>query len=139
MPNEQRGEVTINLGGKDRVLKYDMNALAILEEHFDCGIEELMDHLYRKTKAHKHSKIKALNAPRISDLRFLIFAGLTCADDSITEMNVGGWIDTTNMSEVVVAMNRAYASSLPVAEGKDDAAGNATGPKATTPRSTGKD
>jgi hypothetical protein len=136
--NTQRGEATINLGGADRVLKYDLNSFATIEEHFNCGIDELVDHIHRRTPAHEKRKETPLNMPRVSDIRYLIYVGLVANDPDITEINVGGWIDTTNLSAIILAMNQALASSIPEPEkDKEGKAGNAKGPDAKKKASTG--
>ena len=130
MSNKQRGEVTISLGGEERTLKYDLNAFASIEERYDCGIDELVEHIHRRTQAFKAKKEKPLNMPRVSDIRYLIYVGLVGCDPDITETNVGGWIDTTNLSTTILAMNEALNSSIPEPEKDDDKAGNVTGSNA---------
>lgn len=128
MPNKQRGEVKINLGGKDRVLKYDLNALADMESHFDCSTDEIEAALYRRTEAHKAAGTLPLHTPRVADMRYLIYVGLIAKSPDITEREVGGWIDTTNLSQVMSDFTTAFTSSLPEAPDEDEE-GNDQGPE----------
>lgn len=77
--------VEIELGGKIRTLKYDLNALRQAE--IACGgISPLMD------------PERLFKTP--SMLRSFVWAGLLHEDNELTEEQVGSWIHLGNMREI---------------------------------------
>lgn len=67
----RRKPVTIELDGRERTLKYDLNALCLFEEQAGIGITE------------------ALTKPRMSSIRALLWAGLIHEDALLTVDDVG--------------------------------------------------
>jgi hypothetical protein len=88
MANVQRGEATIMLD-KERVIKFDLNALIDVEESLGFSLAELGEKM----------SIKAM--------RTLLTAGLRHEDEELTERQVGSLITMDNMKEVQEALSVA--------------------------------
>lgn len=96
--------VTIELD-KPRRLRFDLNALAEIEERLGVGIDKLGD-----------LDMKAKTA------RVMLWAGLIHEDQSITPEDVGGMVDLDNLGYVQERIAAALAAA--------GVPGNAEGPKA---------
>ena len=81
--------VTVNLGGKERQLKFDLNAIAEIGERLKVTVrlEKLAEDL--------------MSTPLpLSALRVLLWAGLRHEDPELTPEQVGAWVDLDNIGEV---------------------------------------
>lgn len=81
--------VTIELGGKERRLKYDLNAIA-----------EISDRLNITVKLNNFAEDLMSTPLSFSALRVLLWAGLIWKEPDLTEKEVGAWVDLDNMGEV---------------------------------------
>jgi hypothetical protein len=81
--------VTIELGGKTRHLKYDLNAIA-----------EISDRLHITVKLNNFAQDLMSTPLSFSALRVLLWAGLRHEDSELTIEQVGSWVDLDNMGEV---------------------------------------
>lgn len=81
--------VTIHLGGKDRELRYDLNAISTIGDKL--GLEGSLNNLA--------ADILGKPLP-LSALRTLLWAGLLWDDKELTEEEVGSWVDLDNFGEV---------------------------------------
>ena len=80
----------ITLGGKERVLRYDLNSIAEIGERLNITIRL------------SHIQEDLLDRPMpLGALRTLLWAGLIHAEPDLTETVVGGWVDTDNVGEVL--------------------------------------
>ena len=77
MANPRRGEVEVEVGGKTRTLKFDMNALADVSSH--CGVNRMTDF------------IDLAQDPSPTHLRYLLWAGLKHDDPKLKLGTVGTW------------------------------------------------
>lgn len=75
--------VPIEIGGKTRHLRYDMNALAAIEETLNISLDQL----------------EAV-ANRITTLRALLWAGLLHEEPTLTLRDVGAWVDMEDIQAV---------------------------------------
>lgn len=91
MANKQRGEGKLMLGEVERTLRYDLNALAELEDALGVPLSEL---------GNIEMKIK--------NVRSILWAGLLHEDESLTEKEVGKHITIDNMEEVQKAIGEAF-------------------------------
>lgn len=80
----------MKLGGKERQLRYDLNAIAEVGERL--GIEVRLDQL--------GSDLLDKPLP-LSALRIILWAGLRHEDDTLTPEDVGAWVDQDNIGEVM--------------------------------------
>ena len=83
--------------GVERSIKFDLNAMAELEDKYgtvDAAFEAL-----------DNSSIKAL--------RFILWAGLVHGDESLTEKHVGSLIDMSNISSIMSTVGEAFNNDLP--------------------------
>lgn len=96
--------VTVELGGKERHLRYTMQAMAEVEEHL--GITNIFQDI---------ASIP-LNA---RNLRTLLWAALLHESPELTEAEVGGWIDGENFEAVSVAFAEALTRFFPKPNGKE--------------------
>ena len=82
--------VTIELGGKERHLKFDLNAIAEIGERLDITISF-------------ENFVKDLMSTQIpfSALRVILWAGLRHEDPDLTPEQVGAWVDLDNMQQVM--------------------------------------
>lgn len=116
MANPHRGTVAIEIGGKDRTLKFDLNALAEVEDKLKLGgINDVIPLLERVS---------------IRTVRCLLWAGLIHEDPDLTEREVGSW--TIDVREVVPLLAQgigiAFAVSVDTSAVKG-AEGNGARPK----------
>jgi hypothetical protein len=84
----------------DRVrhLRYDFNALSILEERTDFSFLGGEGQWIPKS---------------ISEITFFVWAGLIWDDPELTEEQVGHMLDTSNITEVLEAVNKAIGGETP--------------------------
>lgn len=106
-------KVLLTLGGKERTIVYDFNALALVEEvHGD------IDKAFQKLTA---------GIP-VALLRDLIWAGtantemnLKTGEMAISKFEVGAWLqDFGNLQELMTAVAEAFNNSMPDAEDEED-------------------
>jgi hypothetical protein len=96
--NPHRGTVALEIGGKERTLKIDLNALAEVEDRLKVsGMNDLMPLLERVS---------------IRAVRCLLWAALIHEDPTLTEKDVGAW--TMNLQEVVQKLSQALQASFRV-------------------------
>ena len=81
--------VTIELGGKERHLKYDLNAIAEIGERLDITI-----------RLQRFAEDLMSTPLPFSALRVILWAGLVHEDSDLTPQQVGAWVDLDNMQEV---------------------------------------
>lgn len=84
--------------GKERHLRFTLNALAELEDRYG-SVEEAFK------KVEGGTSIKAL--------RTVIWAGLIWEDPDITEQDVGNLIDIAYMQEMIEALGGAFEADMP--------------------------
>jgi len=102
---------SIKLGGRVRHLRYDFNALVALEEVLGSPMSEVGN--------------LVSGSVRLKDLRAIIWAGLLHEDKSLTEEDVGGWIEIPELADVADKIRQAFELMMPDAgESK-----NSTGPQ----------
>jgi len=110
--------IKLFLGGKERTLRYDLNAFAELEEKYG-SIEKTMT---------------ALEAGSIKSVRLILWAGLLhehqiidlktlkpTGEYSITPMDVGGWVSIADLPDISNAIREAMDSALPGQEIQEEA------------------
>lgn len=86
------------LDGKDHEIKFDLNALAELEDKYgsvDAAFETL----------DKSQSIKSM--------RTILWAGLLHEDENLTEREVGAMIDFSLMNKIMEALNGALGQDMP--------------------------
>ncbi|MNU64661.1 hypothetical protein D3C71_539430 [compost metagenome] len=104
--------VTIFLGGRERVIQYDMNAFAELETRY--GNMDLA--------------VKALSSGKVKDVRVSLWAGLiheeAILDENgeptgynITPYQVGSWLTSpAEMNDAIIKIGTALGDSTPAAD-----------------------
>lgn len=93
-------EVKITLNdGVERTLKYDLNAMAEMEDRYGSV----------------DAAFEALDNNSIKAVRFVLWAGLIHAEPDLTEQKVGSLIDITFLQSLVGTMGEAFSADLPVA------------------------
>lgn len=116
MANPHRGTLEIEIGGKTRTLKFDLNALVEVEDRLKLG--------------GMNEVIPLLERISIRAVRCLLWAGLVHEDPTLTEKDVGAW--SINTAEVVTllgqALGVAFAVSVDPSAAKG-AEGNGARPK----------
>lgn len=81
--------VTIELGGKERHLKYDLNSLAEIGERLNITV-----------KLNSFAEDLMSTPLNPSALRVLLWAGLRHEDPDLTVEQAGAWVDLDNIGEV---------------------------------------
>jgi hypothetical protein len=101
----------IKLGGKEYGMRFTLNAIDDIQDHFDIPISELFE-LFNDEK----KNIKALRYL----LTLLINEDIDAQNDRgtmtgeyLTERYVGRYIDSTNMVDVMNAVLSTFSGSLP--------------------------
>ncbi|MBO0586115.1 hypothetical protein [Sporosarcina sp. E16_8] len=94
---DQGAKVTL-LDGKERTLKFDLNALCELENK-GLGFEELVEGLSNRS---------------FGKIRTILHSVLAHEeDDDFTEKKAAALIDMSNFAEVVDALGKAFSASTP--------------------------
>lgn len=88
--------ITLN-DGVERELKFTLNALAEMEDRYGS-----VDDAF-----------KALDKGSIKAVRFVLWAGLIHADETLTERQVGNLIDTQCMADIMEQLNTAFKEDMP--------------------------
>ena len=101
--------VTVTLGGKDRHLRYTMQAMAEVEERL--GLVNIFQDI---------ASIP-LNA---RNLRTLLWAALIHESPELSEPEVAGWIDGENFEAVSIAFAEALTRFFPKPNGKEATTAN---------------
>ncbi len=103
-------DYTIELGGETRRLRYNMNAISVVEDSFGIRIDEF-DQVDLGMK----------------ELRTMLWAGLLHEDRNLEEWAVGELVDRENYDEVQEVVVRAWADHV-----YGSAEGNGAAPEAGT-------
>lgn len=93
MANKHRGQVDIELD-KPRVVKYDLNAFAEIEDRFNVPV----------------SKIGEIEMG-LKQVRTLLWAGLIHEDEALTEKQVGALVDFSNLEYVNQKIVEAFSNA----------------------------
>tara|TARA_R100000353_G_scaffold143914_1_gene102989 strand:- start:9 stop:362 length:354 start_codon:yes stop_codon:yes gene_type:complete len=97
--NSSRGETTVTIGGRERVVRFRTNQIAQLEDLTGKGIMKLMSG----------------DSVGIKLLRDALFVGLLHDDKKLTPTKVGNWLDDYDgeLADLLTTVFEALASSLP--------------------------
>lgn len=98
-------KITLN-DGVERTLKYDLNALAEMEDKYGSV----------------DAAFAALDTNSIKAVRFVLWAGLVHEDAGLTEQKVGSLIDLRYLNDLMGTLGEAFKEDLPVPS--DTAEGN---------------
>lgn len=104
--------IPLEIGGKTRGLKYDFNALALVEEK--TGKSALSGDIFQNLRA--------------TDLRFFIWAGLVHEQPDLMVEEVGSWIHMGNLPKITECIAQAFSAAMPK---KDDSGPLAVGTPAS--------
>jgi len=97
---------------KERTLKLDLNAMVAYEEATGSN---LLDGSFLSS---------GMSA---KELRTMLWACLLHEDDTLTEQQVGSWVNPANLVDITSKLDEAFEVSLPKSEGEE------TGPLEKTP------
>lgn len=98
MANKQRGYVNIELD-KPRTLRYDLNALAELEDATGLDVGEI-------------EKLAQSGKLGMKFIRAFLWAGLIHEDAELTIKGVGGMVDLDNMQEISEVLAQAFEGAI---------------------------
>ena len=91
------------LDGVERTLKYDLNAMAELEERYG-SVEEAF---------------KMLEKNSIKAVRLVLWAGLVHEDPTLTEQQVGSLIDLQYLQDLMGSLEEAFNNDMPESDGEE--------------------
>lgn len=118
MSNLKPTSVKINLGGEEYGLRFTINAVDDIQDHFDIPISEMYSLMKDERKA--FSNIKAI-------LTILINENIDCENEDRTEKLphvdarfIGRRMDVSNIGELSSAITSAFAGSAPLPDGEDE-------------------
>lgn len=95
-----RGCVPIEIGGEDRTLKFDFNALAMLEERLNMPISKIFSEEYMGIRA----------------IREALYVGLVHADRRLTPQRVGNMMEPDKFDYYAEKIVEALTGALGVDE-----------------------
>lgn len=98
--------VTLDLGGEERRLTYDLNAIAEIGERLDITIR----------LAHFEEDLLGVRL-KPKAIRTLLWAGLIHDNPDLTEEEVGGWVTQDNFMEVITAFFGLFGEMSPETKG----------------------
>lgn len=90
---------------KTRNLRFDFNALCVLEEELGVSLTDLGD--------------KLTGSLRFKDLRAIVWAGLLHEDEGLTLKDVGKLLDPSKLLEVAEAVGKAFSMAFPEPAAED--------------------
>lgn len=90
-------KLTLN-DGVERTLKYDLNAMAELEDRYGSV----------------DAAFEALDSNSIKAVRCVLWAGLLHEDPTLTEQQVGSLIDIQYLQNLMATIGEAFNSDMPV-------------------------
>ena len=108
------GKIEFEVDGETYALQYGMNALIDLEDHYDCGIEEIGVKLSGEDG----------KAVRLGDVRQIFLAGLKQHQPDMDLVQAGNIMTSLGTTEVEKVVGKAFALAFPEAVQK---AGGAKG------------
>ena len=94
MANKQKNEVSIMLD-KKRTIRFTLNALAEIEDALGVPLSQL-------------SEVKL----GVKTVRTMLWAGLLHEDETLTERQVGNWVDFENLEEVQTKVTEAFGMAM---------------------------
>lgn len=97
----ERG-IVIDIGGEERRIRFDVNALIDLEDALNIDIMERPE-----------SIVELFEKPTLRRIRTLLWAGLLHENPNLTLREAGALIDTENMNVVGAAMRGVFFGALP--------------------------
>ncbi len=109
MANSIRGSVDVQLGGANRILKFDFNAICQLEKHFDKPAEKIFD---------EERGIGLL------EIRDTLYVGLLRYQTKITPEIVGDWLQEASEAGEFQHVSEKLGEALNQALGSLNLAGN---------------
>lgn len=101
MANKYRGELSTNIGGRDRIIKFTLNDLADLQDHCDRPLKLIFD---------------SLEDMDVKIIRTLLYFGLRNDDPELTERAVGSW--DMNITEVIHLVSQSLERCFGAGEDK---------------------
>ena len=110
MSKQREPEIAVELGGKIRHLRVDINALATFEEI--TGLNLLKPSVQKELE----------EGMTISQVRAFLYACLVHEDASLTLTQVGSFITVRNMEEVMSRIAEAKEIAAPQGKGDEDTA-----------------
>lgn len=96
--------VPLEIGGKVRNLRYDLNAFSELEE----------------TYGDLPKMLAALNSGSIKAVRKFLYVGFMHENENLTEKEVGSWFDISNIEVINSKITEAMSKALPEVENKEE-------------------
>ena len=94
MANKQKNEVSIMLD-KKRTIRFTLNALAEIEDTLGVPLSKL-------------SEVEL----GVKTVRTMLWAGLLHEDETLTERQVGNWVDFENLEEVQTKVTEAFSMAM---------------------------
>lgn len=94
------------LDGVERTLRYDLNAMAELEDRYGSV----------------DAAFEAMDKNSIKAVRCVLWAGLIHEDPGLTEQKVGSLIDMKYLQELMSSVGQAFNADLPKQEQSGDTA-----------------
>ena len=88
---------------KERSLRYNLNALALIEERYG-DIQKAV--------------VEAQNG-KVTIVRTLLWAGLVHEDKDLTEEQVGEMVDISDLERVATAISQAFSAAMPKPDSKN--------------------
>jgi len=85
--------------GKERHLRFTLNALALLEEKYG-SVDKAFEEVQKSNS--------------VLGLRYILWAGLSWEDEELTEHDVGNLIDIGYMNDMIEKLGVALDDSMPV-------------------------
>lgn len=113
MANPHRGEVGIEIGGKERILKYDMNAIAEMEEHLGASVMSIFD---------------GGGNVGLRQIRALLYFGMKGGDQSLTLKKVGEMCEMPKLGYYTEKILEAITLFFGPSEGQADESKNQAEP-----------
>jgi hypothetical protein len=106
-------KVPLTIGGKDRTLCYDTNALIDLGEALEVNLLtpegwEALTGKWIPPTSFGDEKTWEPVVPTFRMVRAIVWAGLRHEDEKITERQVGAMMDPTNMGPIIDAYMEAW-------------------------------
>lgn len=117
MSDMQPRGIPLILDGKERHILFTLNVIDNIQDQFDLSLEDVIDQLTDKRKSNQTLKL-LLEALLEDEIERKEFAGEAHGLKHYNSKEIGWLISQENVTEVTLAILRAYGVSLP--EPEDD-------------------
>lgn len=97
---EKAVQVNVEIGGRERPMRFDFNAYCAYEEQCGGHFLDLFNNIA--------GAVRVGNIPKASDISRMVWAGLYAVDETVTLHEVRSWMNLQNMNPIVAKLMEPF-------------------------------